>query len=279
MNLSLLKPFAALLLSCISGLPCLADDGLTVSWAKNFLTIRGPGAPEDGLVTNYLEAFCRPGSTDRDWHETVIPHKTELVSAAPDGKRLELVSTLDDGVRVDHVIQAGDDEVTFLVTAHNPTGRASDAHWAQPCTRVANFTGRDQETYLPKCFIFLDGKLARLPTRPWATKARYVPGQVYCPKDVDRNDVNPRPLSELVPSNGLVGCFSADERYVMAVAWRPYQELFQGVIVCIHSDFRIGGLAPGETKRIEGKLYLTKADIPALLARYELDFPDPATDR
>ena len=27
----------------------------------------------------------------------------------------------------------------------------------------------------------------------------------------------------------------------MAVAWEPYQELFQGVIVCLHSDFRIGG--------------------------------------
>ena len=28
----------------------------------------------------------------------------------------------------------------------------------------------------------------------------------------------------------------------LATAWEPYQELFQGVIVCMHSDFRIGGL-------------------------------------
>ena len=31
----------------------------------------------------------------------------------------------------------------------------------------------------------------------------------------------------------------------MATAWEPYQELFQGVIVCLHSDFRIGGLEAG----------------------------------
>ena len=28
----------------------------------------------------------------------------------------------------------------------------------------------------------------------------------------------------------------------MAVAWEPYQEIFLGVITCIHSDFRLGGL-------------------------------------
>ena len=42
----------------------------------------------------------------------------------------------------------------------------------------------------------------------------------------------------------------------MATAWEPIQELFQGVIVCLHSDFRIGGLKPGESKKIHGKIYL-----------------------
>ena len=72
-------------------------------------------------------------------------------------------------------------------------------------------------------------------------RGRYTPGQVWCPEDVSRNDVNPRPLSSLVPSNGLIGCFSGDGKQLMATAWEPYQELFQGVIVCLHSDFRIGG--------------------------------------
>ena len=55
----------------------------------------------------------------------------------------------------------------------------------------------------------------------------------------------------------------------MAVALEPYQEIFQGVIACIHNDFRIGGLAPGETKKIRGKLYIVPADVPQLVARFE----------
>jgi hypothetical protein len=91
---------------------------------------------------------------------------------------------------------------------------------------------------------------------------------------VDRNDVNPRPLSEVVPSNGLIGCFSADDQWILAMAWEPYQELFQGVIVCLHSDFRVGGLEPGETKTVRGKLYLVPARMEELLKRYENDFPE-----
>jgi hypothetical protein len=146
---------------------------------------------------------------------------------------------------------------------------------------VDKFTGcttSDARTLVPayarQCFIFLGGKMARLPTEPWAERARYTPGQVYCPRHVDRNDVNPRPLSALVPSNGLTGCISADGQQVMGVAWEPYQEIFQGVIACIHSDFRVGGLKPGESKEIRGKMYLVRHDIPALVARYERDFPE-----
>ena len=99
-----------------------------------------------------------------------------------------------------------------------------------------------------------------MPTTPWARTALYTPGQVWCPEGVSRDDVNPRPLSSIVPSNGLIGCVSADGKELLATAWEPYQELFQGVIVCLHSDFRIGGLKPGESKTIRGKIYLMPAD-------------------
>ena len=241
------------------------------------LTIRGAELPGGTLTVWYLEAFCRPGSTDREWKETVIPHKTALVEADPENHWLKLKSTLADGVTVDHELRAGGDDVTFRLVASNPTDRASEAAWAQPCIKVDKFTGvapkRDSEEYLSRSFIFLDGHLTRLPTQPWATQARYIPGQVYCPANIDRSDVNPRPLSTLVPSNGLMGCVSADESMIMATAWEPYQELFQGVLVCLHSDFRIGGLKPGETKTIRGKIYVVKNDVPALLKRYEHDFP------
>lgn len=254
---------------------------LTLRWEKNYLHIRGEQVPGGEIEINYLEAYCRPGSTDRDWHETVIGHSTEKLAAKEDGSVIRLKDKLRDGVMVEHAITAGKDEVDFRLVAHNPTQSASQAHWAQPCVRVDKFTGcpRDDAralvpAYARKCFIFLDGKLARLPTEPWADKARYTPGQVYAAPHVDRNDVNPRPLSPLVPSHGLTGCFSADERTILAMAWEPYQEIFQGVVACMHSDFRLGGLKPGETKRIRGKLYIVPADPKALFERYAKDFPE-----
>lgn len=258
-----------------------AEPGLTIAWEKNMLSIRGEQIPGGELKVWYLEAYCRPGSTDRDWGQTTIGHTTELLEASDDGKLLKLRCMLKDGVIVDHTIRAGTDEVDFQLVAHNPTDQPSQADWAQPCIRVADFTGVEQkhnsEEYLSKSFIFVDGKLARMPTEPWAKQARYVPGQVWCPKNVNRNDVNPRPLSEIVPSNGLIGCFSKDEKMIMATAWEPYQELFQGVICCLHSDFRIGGLKPGERKKIRGKIYLVPANVEKLLARYRRDFPEHVT--
>ncbi|MBI2825864.1 MAG: hypothetical protein HYX69_14355 [Planctomycetia bacterium] len=250
-----------------------ADHRLSLEWEKEFLTISAAHIPGGPIKILYLEAFCRPGSTDRDWRETVIGHRTELLSADEDGRSLRLRSTLADGAVVTHDVTAGDDSVDFALLATNPTRVTSQAHWAQPCMRVGTFTGRGPDDYLDKCFIFLDGKLARFPCRPWAAKARYTPGQVWRGPGVDRDDVNPRPLSELTPSHGLIGCFSSDGKMLLATAWEPYQELFQGVVTCVHSDFRIGGLAPGETKKIRGKLYIMEADPDKLLARYERDFP------
>ena len=252
---------------------------LRLAWSEEWLTIRGPHLPGGEVRIHYLEAFCRSGSTDREWKETVIPHRTELKSIAPAGDQISLRSTLADGVVVDHEIaahriDADGDEIEFRLKATNPTDKPSDAQWAQPCIRVDKFTGHGQADYIPFCFIYLDGKQVRLPTRPWAEKARYIPGQVYCAAGVGRDDVNPRPLSSLVPSNGLTGCYSGDGRQLLATAWEPYQELFQGVGGCIHSDFRIGGFKPKETKSIRGKLYLTTADEPELLKRYQADFPE-----
>jgi len=254
---------------------------LTLKWKDRFLEICGPHIPGGPIRTHYLEAYCRPGSTNRDWKETVIPHESRLLSAADNGKRIEIQDKLDDGVIVTHVIKASDDEVQFTLTATNPTDTQSLAHWAQPCMRVDGFVGADPQDarevyppYIRHCFLMIDGKLTRLPSRPWATEARYEPGQVYAPRHVNRDDVNPRPLSELVPSSGLTGCYSRDEAMILAVAWHPYQEIFQGVITCMHNDFRIGGLKPGETKNIRGKIYLIPADERELLERFKRDFPE-----
>jgi hypothetical protein len=253
---------------------------LTLERTNHWLIIRGAKLPGE-IRINYLEAYCRAGSTESDWvKHTVIPHRNEFVSMNADSTELRLKDTLQDGVTVEHIITAREDEVDFRLVAHNPGPKRSEAHWAQPCVRLSAFMGFDEKTagnaedYLSRCFIFLDGRLTRLPTREWATQARYVPGQTWCPAHVPRTDVNPRPLSPLVPSNGLIGAFSANENWIFATAWEPYQELFQGVARCLHSDFRLGGLAPGERKEIRGKIYLTTNDPATLLKRYARDFPE-----
>src|SRR6476660_9096950 len=112
---------------------CLAekDLGLRLAWSKNILTISGAGLPGREMKVLYIEAYCRPGATHRKWEQTVIGHTTRLVSVDPDGKRLVLECTLKDGVIVRHEIRAGADEVTFQITANNPTKTASEAQWAQ----------------------------------------------------------------------------------------------------------------------------------------------------
>jgi len=254
-----------------------AERALSLTWDKEILTIHGKHLPGGALEVLYIEAFCRAGSTRRDWRQTVIPHTTQLVESGPGGQWIKLRSRLSDGVVVEHEIRTARDEVNFKVVATNPTKIASEAQWAQPCIRVDRYAGtkaeRNSEAYLKHCFIYVDGKPARLPTMPWARTALYTPGQVWCPEQVNRDDVNPRPLSQIVPSNGLIGCVSADGRELMATAWEPYQELFQGVIVCLHSDFRIGGLKAGESKTIRGKIYLIPADFTELRSRYRKDFP------
>ena len=185
--------------------------------------------------------------------------------------------TLEDGVVVDHTITAGDDEIDFRLTGRTiPPTKTPSRSRRQPCVRVDELTGRGKLDYIPYCFIFVDEKLTRLPTEPWATEAIYVPGQVYCPPHVDPNDVNPRPLEQRGPQQRADGRhFSDDGQTILATAWEPYHELFQGVGTCIHSDFRLGGLAAGETEALQGEIYIVPADGNALL-RYHRDFPEHA---
>jgi hypothetical protein len=274
MLLARAAPLATLLLAGGLAVPAAEPGGVRLAWDRDILTIRAAGLPGEEVRVRYLEAYCRAGSTDRDWGETVIPHQARLAAAAADGTSLTIEDTLADGLRVEHRLTADADSVRFDLTAHNPTERRSEAHWAQPCVQVDRFTGRGQEDYVGQCFLLLDGRPARLPTHPWATRARYEPGQVYRPPHVDPQDVNPRPVSALHPSQSLIGCVSADGRWVLATAWEPFQELFQGVAVCVHTDFRLGGLAPGETKQVRGRLYLMQASIERVVERYRRDFPE-----
>lgn len=251
-----------------------AQSDLTLKWEKNILRISSPSMPGGHLEIWYLEAFCRRGSTEREWGKTLIPHETRLVQAQAGGKELELESLVDAKVRVHHLIRAIADGVEFRLTLKNTSGEAVDIEWAQPCVRVASFTGLGQDAYVHRCFLFTDRGLTMLDGTRRKEEALYHGGQVYVLPGISLNDVNPRPISPDVPVNRLIGCFSLDGKYILATAWEPTQELFQGVIVCIHNDFRVGGLAPNETKRVYGKLYFLRNDTQELLKHYRRDFPD-----
>jgi len=248
--------------------------GLSIAWTNNMLSVSGPDMPGGKVDIWYLEAFCRSGSTRRDWRQTTLPHKTELVSADKHGKRIKLRTAVEPHVEAAHDIRAGKDEVDFRLTLKNRGTGFVDVQWFQPCMRVDRFTGGNQSNYINKSFIFTDRGMTRLDKTRRTQEAIYRGGQVYVPKEINLEDVNPRPISPDRPVNALIGCFSADDRYLLAMAWDRTQELFQGVIVCLHNDPRVGGLKAGETKRLHGKIYFLKNDPAELLKRYQRDFPN-----
>jgi hypothetical protein len=248
--------------------------GLSIAWTNNMLSVSSPDMPGSKIDIWYLEAFCRSGSTRRDWRQTTIPHRTEWVSADKKGKRIKLRTAVEPNVEVGHDIRAGKDEVDFRLTLKNRGDEFVDVQWFQPCMRVDRFTGGNQSNYINKSFIFTGRGLTRLDKTRRTEEAMYRGGQVYVPRGINLDDVNPRPISPDQPVNGLIGCVSADDRYLLAMAWDQTQELFQGVIVCLHNDPRVGGLKAGETKKLHGKIYFLPNDPRALLKRHERDFQE-----
>jgi len=260
----------------VLGLPLIslrAADDLKLAWQNNILKITGDKLPGGTLDVWWLEAFCRRGSTKRPWNETTIPHTTDLVSVDKKGQRLRLRSKVQPSVEVSQELRVVKDGVEFDVELKNSGEEPADLEWFEPCIRVDRFTGRNQTNYIERCFVFTERGLTMLDQLPRNEEALYRGGQVYVPKGINHDDVNPRPISPITPANGLIGCFSADNQFLLATAWDQTQHLFQGVIVCIHSDPHVGGLKARETKKLRGKIYLMKNDQAKLLKQYQRDFP------
>lgn len=273
-----------LFLALATGFPAhgLSSEGedarLSLSWTNNVLRISSPSLPSGKLEILYLEAFCRSGAHDQSWNQTKIPHHTTLLNAAANGRRLEFETTVADKIVVRHDVLAERDSVGFSYTLKNPGQEAFDVQWFQPaCIRVAAFSGRDQQTYTGRSFVFTERGLTALDQLARTTNALYLGGQVYLPKTTKPEDANPRPICEDRVANGLIGCISADGKHILATASSTTHELFEGVYVCLHSDPYIGGLAPGETKTVTSRLYLLPNDPDLLLKRYQHDFAGRAS--
>lgn len=250
---------------------------LSIAWTNNLLTVTDQRLPGGKLEIWYLEAFCRSGAHDRDWAQTVFPHKTTLVHAEPG--LLQFSTRVEPEVLVKHSVRAGQDELELEFDFQNLGTSFVDLQWFEPaCIRVADFTGCTQTNYTSQSFIFTSKGLMRLDQLARTTQARYLGGQVYLPDFVRPEDGNPRPLCREHPVNGLIGCFSADHQWLLATASNHTHELFEGVYVCLHSDPRLDGLAPGQTKRARSKVYILPNDPDKLLKRYQRDFPHRGND-
>jgi hypothetical protein len=174
-----------------------------------------------------------------------------------------------------HEVHANQDDLEFTFSLSNHGSDPSPIQWFQPaCIRVTDFTGRGQSNYTSRSFVFTDKGLTTLDQLHRTTNALYLGGQVYLPPWTRPADANPRPLAADHLTNGLVGCFSGDGRWLLATASDQTHELFEGVYVCLHSDPLINGLKPGEVKRVRQRIYLLPNDPPALLRRYAHDFPE-----
>jgi hypothetical protein len=272
--LNQMKPLLLLIVLLCWTAACTADSDhvLTLSWTNKILTVSGAALPGGKLEILYLEAFCHKGSTERDWHKTVLPHKTTLVDTEP--THLRFRTSIQPAAEMLHEVRVASNTIEFQYTLTNQGQLPLDLEWFQPaCIRVGRFTGMDQSNYVSRSFIFLDRGLTTLDKTRRREEGFYRGGQVYVPKGINLADVNPRPICQDQPVNGLIGCFSADGKLLLATASSSTHELFEGVFVCLHSDPHIGGLAPGETKQIRAKIYLLRNDPEELLKLYRQDFP------
>lgn len=246
----------------------------TISWSNNLLVVSDRRLPGGKLEIWYLEAFCRSGAWNRDWRQTTLRHKTSLTGGDPAGHRLEFHTWVEPGVEVRHEVQAVADGLELNFELSNTTPARVDLQWFEPaCIRVPGFTGCTQSNYTARSFIWTENGLTTLDRLRRATNALYLGGQVYLPAFISATDANPRPICLDHPVNGLIGCYSADDRWLLATASDCTHELFEGVYVCLHSDPRVSGLAPGETKRRRSRIYLLRNDRDLLLKSYRRDFP------
>jgi hypothetical protein len=267
------RTYVRMYLSAVFLALSFSASALEISWTNNLLTITGSNLPGGHLNVWYLEAFCRSGAHHRDWRQTTIPHRTTLL-ANENNRVLRFRTLVQTNVEVMHVATASGDEIDFQFALVNRGTEDIDLQWFQPaCIRVEKFTGCTQSDYTAKAFIFTDRGLTTLDQTRRIKDALYRGGQVYVMPGVSTNDANPRPVSHDRPTNGLIGCFSADGKQLLATASDSTHELFEGVYVCLHSDPRVSGLKAGETKTIHAKLYVLTNDVSALLQRYAKDFP------
>jgi len=127
-----------LFLALATGFPAngLAAEGedarFSLFWTNGVLRISSPKLPSGKLEILYLEAFCRSDAHHQSWDRTKIPHRTTLLHASADGKRLEFETIVAGKVLVRHDVLAERDSIRFSYTLRIPAKRFSTCNGSSP---------------------------------------------------------------------------------------------------------------------------------------------------
>jgi hypothetical protein len=251
--------------------PVTAQEKFSLSWTNQILTARHPQLPGGTLEILYPEAFCRTGAATQDWRNTTWPHRTRLITNNS-SVELTLLTEINEKVVLRHRLTALSNGIEFHYEFENH-GPEIDLEWFQPaCMRVQKFTGKDQTGYLQNAFIVTAQGRQFLANLPRETNALYLGGQVFLEQSRKKFNANPRPLSPVQFSIPIIGCVSADGKWLLALASDVTHELFEGIYVCLHSDPNVGGLKAGERKQRRSRLYFLPNDAARLLEAYQREF-------
>ena len=141
-----------------------------------------PAAPRGLVHRGLLPPRFHPTRLE----QTVIPHKTELVDRPPTagssgcGRGWKTASW--------SITRSAPAAMRSISGSSRPTRPRveSQAHWAQPCIRVNRYAGtkaeHGSEAYLPRCFIYVDGRPVRMPTKPGPARPSTRPGRSGVPR-------------------------------------------------------------------------------------------------
>jgi len=143
----------------------------------------------------------------------------------------------------------GDDEVDFELTRgiNGPTPRHIGRN---PCS-VGDFPGfgpkADGKMITLTCpmFLFIDGKLERMPTKVGRPKRVMFPGKEWCPANVPRTSQSAG-IEPHMPSKGVIGC-SVEGEANLGDGLGGVSGIFQAWrVACI--PISVGGLTPRRNK-------------------------------
>lgn len=83
-------------------------------------------------------------------------------------------------------------------------------------------------------------------------------------------------LSQSHPDDGLVAVVSHDRAWIVGEAFADTQYICLNAPVCVHPAGFFGNLAPGQARRLRGKIYFLHGSLADLLAHFHRDFPAQA---